>query len=227
MDNPRKCTVLQPGRLAYGPAYQLQRQLIEIVRKDRARAFLILVEHAPVLTIGRRGTDRSIRVPRATLKREGIEVFEVDRGGDVTYHGPGQIVGYPILALDGKRRDVHQYLRSLEALLIRTVARLGVRAERRKGFTGVWVGQRKLASIGVGFTSWICFHGFALNVDPNMRHFELIHPCGLPGVQMTSLAELTGRRVSLAEVNERLLPEFAAEFEFDQIDHGEPEQFRS
>ena len=218
MLDPRVCTLVTPGLVPYPLAYALQRRLIDQVKADRALSFLILLEHPPVLTIGRRGSDKNIIAPRSVLDREGVEVVEIDRGGDVTYHGPGQIVGYPIMALDGERRDVHKYLRSLEALLIRTVAHFGVRGEQRKGFTGVWVGHEKLASIGVGFTNWICFHGFALNVDPNLKHFDLIHPCGLKGVQMTSIARLLGRSVSVEEVNERLVPEFAAEFGFDKIE---------
>lgn len=218
MAKERVCKILTPGSMAFEPACELQRRLVERVREDRSLAFLILLEHEPVITIGRRGSERNILTPAAVLQREGVHVAEVDRGGDVTYHGPGQIVGYPIFALDDERRDVHKYLRALEALLIRTMARFGIHAARKNGYTGVWVGPEKLASIGVGFRQWICFHGFALNVDPNLAHFDLIHPCGLRGVRMTSMSRLLGRPVEVAEVHPHLVDEFAREFGFERME---------
>jgi len=227
MSNPRTCTVLQPGLMAYPAACALQQALVSTVRRDRDRAFLLLLEHPPVLTIGRRGSERNIVVPRSVLKREGIDVVETDRGGDITYHGPGQLVGYPIVALQGRGRDVHKYLRSLEALLIRTAAHFGIEAGRKQGFTGVWVGPRKLASIGVAFRAWTSFHGFALNVNPNMKHFALIHPCGLVGVQMTSLSQRAGRPVCVNDVMPILTAEFAAEFGFDRVAHGDVAEWQA
>jgi len=225
MSKIHTCTLLQSELMGYDEAYLLQRRLIDIVRGNRQRSFLVLLQHRPVFTIGRRGTGNNILVSERILAKEGIEVREIDRGGDVTYHGPGQIVGYPIMALQKKRRDVHRYLRSLEAMLIRTAAHFGIDAGVQDGLTGVWVGPDKLASIGVGFTSWICYHGFALNVDPNMDHFSLINPCGFKDIRMTSVNKLCDRNVSVHEVEDKVIEEFAAEFEFDQIEPADISRF--
>jgi lipoate-protein ligase B len=163
-------------------------------REDGARItdWLLFPDHPPVLTVGRSGADRSLRVDRTTLERMGIELFETARGGDITWHGPGQLVGYPILDLNRRGRDLHRLLRDLEQALILPLEGWGVPACRLPGRTGVWAGERKIASIGIAVRQWVSYHGFALNVMPDLAAFELIHPCGLRGIEMTSVAALQG-----------------------------------
>lgn len=169
------------GRLPYGEALELQRRLALDRIAGRIPDRLLLLEHPPVVTLGR--TSQAAHV----IQSDGVEVFEVERGGDVTYHGPGQLVGYPILDLTGYRRDLHWYLRTLEAALIQALATLGITADRRTGFTGVWTSGRKIASIGVHVKQWVTWHGFALNVSTDLQAFDRIVPCGIPGVEMTSV----------------------------------------
>ncbi|HEY7728077.1 MAG TPA: lipoyl(octanoyl) transferase LipB, partial [Candidatus Eisenbacteria bacterium] len=182
------------GRVPYREALRRQRAAAEArARHERADA-IYFVEHEPVLTIGRGGHAESLRAGEAELRRRGIEVVEVERGGDVTYHGPGQLVGYPVVALPDLPggRDLHRYLRDLEEALIRALSEFGVRGGRRPPFTGVWVDDRKVAAIGVAVRQWISFHGFALNVDPDLSHFRLIHPCGIRHLGVTSMRALLG-----------------------------------
>ncbi|MGH7701822.1 MAG: lipoyl(octanoyl) transferase LipB [Gemmatimonadales bacterium] len=185
--------VLDLGLRPYGETLELQR---ELAGRRAAGAIgndlLLLVEHDPVITLGRGSKPESLPVPRQELERLGVAVFEVERGGDVTFHGPGQLVGYPILDLGGHRRDLHWYLRQLEAALIGGLAGLGIEAERHPGFTGVWTRGRKIVSIGIHVRQWVTFHGFALNVTTDLQRFELIVPCGIRGVEMTSVARERG-----------------------------------
>src|SRR6266850_772270 len=171
---------------------------------------LYLVEHDPVITVGRAGGQANLRLPADAYAPLGIEVVDVERGGDVTYHGPGQIVGYPIVALDALPggRDLHRYLRDLEEGLIRAVASFGLQAERRPPYTGVWVGSHKVAAIGVAVRHWVAFHGFALNVDPDLSHFDLIHPCGIRHLGVASMASLLGH----APPREAVLAQLARAF---------------
>ena len=178
------------GRRSYADALELQREL----RRRRADGeldhdILLLTEHPPVVTLGRGSRPTSLPYPAALLERRGVEVFEVERGGDVTFHGPGQLVGYPIVDLSGHRRDLHWYLRRLEDTLISAIERLGVPAGRTPGLTGVWTAGRKIASIGIHVKQWVTLHGFALNVTTDLAWFDLIVPCGIEQVVMTSLAE--------------------------------------
>jgi lipoyl(octanoyl) transferase len=178
--------------MPYAEALALQRQLVEERRANAIPDVLLLVEHPPVLTLGVRGDGgRShILATPAALTSRGIEVFETGRGGDITYHGPGQIVGYPILDLRPDRCDVHRYVRDLEEVVIRVAADFGVEARRIEGLTGVWAGEEKLAAIGVRISRWITSHGFALNHTTNLSHFDLIVPCGIADRGVTSLAQL-------------------------------------
>ncbi len=179
----RLLKVIQAGRVAYGEALEWQRRLAQgRIEGGEEQDLLLLLEHPPVVTLGR-SSDQS-----HLLHAEGIEVFEVERGGDVTYHGPGQLVGYPILDLTRHRQDLHWYLRTLEQALINALAELGIPAERNPGYTGVWTRQRKIASLGVHVKQWVTWHGFALNVTTDLGAFERIVPCGIPGVVMTSVA---------------------------------------
>ncbi len=178
------------GRRPYREVLDLQRDLCrQRAAGELAEDLLLLVEHEPVVTLGRGTRPGSLPVPPAELERRGVPVVEVERGGDVTYHGPGQLVGYPILDLRGHRQDLHWYLRTLEDALGVALGLLGVEAGRRPGLTGVWTAGRKIASIGIHVKQWVTFHGFALNVTTDLSRFDLIVPCGIENVVMTSVAE--------------------------------------
>lgn len=191
----RELLVVDLGRMRYGEALDLQRALCrERMRGDIRDDILLLVEHEPVVTLGRGTRADSLPVTPALLPARGVEVFEVERGGDVTYHEPGQLVGYPILDLQQLRPDLHWYLRELEGALMDALGAVGVTADRKPGLTGVWAGPRKIASIGIHVKQWITFHGFALNVINDLRGFDLIVPCGIRGVEMTSVARELSRQ---------------------------------
>jgi lipoyl(octanoyl) transferase len=201
--------------VAYGEALAMQRALVEERRADRIDDTLLLLEHPHVLTLGVRGDGgRShILATDAALAARGIDVHETGRGGDITYHGPGQVVGYPIVDLKPDRCDVHRYVRDLEEVLIRTAASVGIEAGRVDGLTGVWVGREKLAAIGVRISRWITSHGFALNVATDLSYFDLIVPCGIPDRGVTSMARLLGHPVDRREVEERITADFCAVFD--------------
>lgn len=182
------------GRRPYGEVLEFQRQLCRRrMAGELDHDVLLLVEHDPVITLGRGTRAESLPIPPAELERRGTPVFEVERGGDVTYHGPGQLVGYPILDLQRYRPDLHWYLRQLEGALIDGLGAVGIAADRNPGRTGVWTAGRKIASIGIHVKQWITFHGFALNVSTDLSPFDLIVPCGIRGVEMTSVARELGR----------------------------------
>jgi lipoyl(octanoyl) transferase len=207
------------GRVPYAEALALQRSLVEERRAGRIGDTLLLLEHPHVLTLGVRGDGGRghILATEDALAARGIAVHETGRGGDVTYHGPGQIVGYPIVDLNPDRRDVHRYVRDLETVLIRTAADYGIDAGRVDGLTGVWVGNEKLAAIGVRIARWVTSHGFALNVATDLSHFELIVPCGIADRGVTSLERLLGRSIDLSEVEFRIIEHFANVFCFNGL----------
>ena len=178
------------GRRPYGEVLELQRELCRSrIAHDLTDDLLLLVEHDPVVTLGRGTRATSLPLSPGELERRGVPVAEVERGGDVTYHGPGQLVGYPILDLREHRQDLHWYLRTLEDGLITALGTLGVEASRNPGLTGVWTAGRKIASIGIHVKQWVTLHGFALNVSTDLSRFDLIVPCGIENVVMTSIAE--------------------------------------
>ena len=185
--------VLDLGHAAYLPVLELQRSLVEQRRsRELDHDLLLLVEHDPVVTLGRGTRASSLPLSPSELERRGVPVVEIERGGDVTWHGPGQLVGYPILDLNDHRPDLHWYLRTIEEALIGALASLGLSAGREPGRTGVWIRGRKIASIGVHVRQWVTFHGFALNVQPDLGAFDQIVPCGIDGVVMTSVAHELG-----------------------------------
>ncbi len=195
------------GRVTYSDALALQEELVARKASDPSVPDeLLLLEHEPVYTIGRTPDQSSLRDPAALPH----PVVQTNRGGQATYHGPGQLVGYPILDLRVRGQDLHRYLRSLEDTLISLLGDYGVEAGRSEGQTGVWVGRRKIASIGVGVRRWVSMHGFALNVCGDLAPFMAITPCGIAGVEMTSVSRECGREVSVKEVAERVLPHFQA-----------------
>jgi lipoyl(octanoyl) transferase len=211
----RTIEIRRLGVVAYGDALALQRALVEERRAGRIGDQLLLLEHPHVLTIGVRGDGGRghILATDEALAARGIDVLETGRGGDVTYHGPGQLVGYPIVDLKPDRQDVHRYVRDLEEALIRTAGDFGVEAERVPGLTGVWVGREKLAAIGVRIARWVTSHGFALNVSTDLDQFKLIVPCGIADRGVTSLERLLGRRVEMREVESRVAARFGEVFD--------------
>ncbi len=210
----RPLEVRRLGRVDYAAALDLQKRLVEQRRAGEVGDVLLLVEHPSVLTLGVRGDGGRSHILASDneLAERQIDVFETGRGGDITYHGPGQIVGYPIINLDPDRRDVHKYVRDIEDVLIRVAADYGIQTGRVTGLTGVWAGDEKLAAIGVRIQRWITSHGFALNHTTDLSHFDLIVPCGISGKGVTSLARL-GCSASRAEVEDRIAAHFAAVFD--------------
>ena len=203
------------GIVPYAQALALQRALVEERRSGRVPDTLLLLQHPPVITLGVRGDGgrANIVADRSRLAELGIEVSETGRGGDVTYHGPGQIIGYPILDLRPDRCDVHRYVRDLEEVMIRTCANFGVHAGRIAGLTGAWVGVDKIGAIGVRISRWITSHGFAFNVNTNLDDFGLIVPCGIADHGVTSLERVLNRDVVVGDVEDAVIQYFEAVFE--------------
>ena len=213
------------GSTSYRRGLALQQALVDARAAGETGDWLLFPDHPPVLTVGRSPSEGNLRVDRATLERKGIELFEVSRGGDITWHGPGQLVGYAIVDLNARGRDLHRYLRALEQSLIDTLAEWGIAGERSEGRTGVWVQGEKIASIGVAVRRWVTYHGFALNVEPDLASFDLIHPCGLHGIQMTSVAKRLGRAApAFATVRERVAARLATTLGFDRLDWADPSE---
>ncbi len=196
----------------YPETWEWQRRRAAAVAAGEAREALLLVEHPPVYTLGRRADRAHLLRSEDELRALGAGVFWIDRGGDVTWHGPGQVVGYPILDLGRRGRDLHAYVRALEQVLIDVASSFGIDATRAEGRPGVWVGEEKLAAIGIHVSRWVSYHGFALNADPDLAWFEHIVPCGLHGYRATSLARLLGRPVSWEEAAARVAAAFARRF---------------
>jgi len=211
----RELEVRRLGIVSYSEALELQKQLVEDRKAGRIPDQLLLLQHPPVITLGvkTRGNRSNIVASASTLEREGVEVFETGRGGDVTYHGPGQLVGYPIIDLKPDRCDVHRYVRDIEEVMIRIAASFTVTATRITGLTGAWVGTNKLAAIGVRISRWVTSHGFALNVTTNLGHFDLIVPCGIRDHGVTSLETVLGRSIAIAEVEDASIEAFERVFE--------------
>jgi len=202
------------GCVSYGEALDLQKTLVDERRAGCVPDLLLLLQHPPVITLGvRRGSRSHVIASDGQLAMHGIEVHEAGRGGDVTYHGPGQIVGYPILDLRPDRCDVHRYVRDLEEVMIRVCADFGIAAHRVDGLTGAWVGTAKIGAIGVRISRWITSHGFAFNVNTRLEDFQLIVPCGIADRGVTSLRELVGKEVSIEDVEERFIRRFAEVFD--------------
>jgi len=207
------------GAISYSDALELQKRLVEERRAGTIGDTLLLLEHPPVVTLGARNRNKSSNIVASAdeLAQAGVAVSETGRGGDVTYHGPGQLVGYPILDLNPDRRDVHRYVRDLEEVLIDAIAAFGIEGRRVEGLTGVWVGQpgreEKIAAIGVRISRWITSHGFALNVSTNLDHFRLIVPCGIADRGVTSVARVLGTSVSMLDVEAAVVTSFARVFD--------------
>jgi lipoyl(octanoyl) transferase len=213
----RPLLVRHLGRVPYAEGLQIQEQLVAERQAGRIVDVLLLLEHEPVFTMGRNARAENVLLSSEALRARGFEIFETGRGGDVTYHGPGQIVGYPILELPTDRRDVHRYVRDLEDVMIRACADYGINAGRIPGKTGAWVGEEKVGAIGVRIARWVTSHGFALNVTNDLAPFALIVPCGIAGLGVTSLARLLGREVAVHEVADRLAAHMASVFDLEIV----------
>lgn len=215
-----RCQVLHLGLVDYENGLKLQERLVQERQLGQRPDTLVLLQHPPVVTIGRRGDPDNILVPLESLTREGIAVHEASRGGDVTYHGPGQLVGYPILRLADHGNDVYRYLRMLEEAVILFVKGYGIRAEQQPGYTGVWIGRDKVAAIGVAVKGGVTMHGFALNVDPNLEHFRLIHPCGYTDRWVTSMAAQLGHKLDFEAVQRAFPQRFGEVFGARMVAEG-------
>jgi lipoyl(octanoyl) transferase len=213
----RVCEARWLGLTGYADGLRLQERAVEGLRAGDGREQLLLLEHPHVFTLGRGADAANILADEKQRALHSIEVHETGRGGDVTYHGPGQLVGYPIINLKPDRCDVHRYVRDIEEVLIRTVGEYGITGKRINGLTGVWVGNEKIAAIGVRIARWITSHGFALNVNTDLQYFQMIVPCGITDKGVTSLARLAGRRLDLREVARVAARHFAEIFDRDII----------
>ncbi len=218
----RRCEHRFLGRVEYAAATALQERHARAVKDGAGGEQLLLLEHPPVVTLGRNASEEDLIGGAAALGARGIAVARTNRGGQVTYHGPGQLVGYPILNLSPDRRDVARYLRDVEEVLIRTLARFEIRASRVAGLTGVWVGDEKIAAIGVHLSRWVTTHGFALNVSTDIASFGLIVPCGIRDKGVGSMQQILGRSIALQDVAAELAPEFGAVFGRTLIAAGGP-----
>lgn len=200
------------GQIPYGRGLELQSELVARRQRGEVADTLLLLEHDPVFTLGRNAKREHVLLAEESLAAQGFEIYDSGRGGDVTYHGPGQAVGYPILNLDPDRRDVHRYVRDLEEVMVRACVDFGVGAGRIDGLTGCWVGDRKIGAIGVRIARWVTSHGFALNVDVDLRPFEMIVPCGIRDRGVTSLRRELGVSPNLSEVFDSLASHVASVF---------------
>lgn len=221
----RELVVRRLGIVPYGEALAMQRALVEERRADRIPDLLLLLQHPPVITLGTKpdANRANIVASAERLAELGIQVHETGRGGDVTYHGPGQIVGYPILDLRPDRCDVHQYVRDIEEVMIRVCADYGLDAGRIKGLSGTWIGAEKIGAVGIRISRWVTSHGFAFNVTTNLDHFRLIVPCGISDRGVTSIERATGRAVPIPEVEDAFVRHFATVFEREAVDASRQE----
>jgi len=211
--------IINAGGIAYGPAFDLQREIVSARKSGAVPDVLLFCEHPHVITLGRNGQTQNLLAGENVLRQMNVEFHETDRGGDITYHGPGQIVGYPILDLTQHRRDVRWYVEQLEEVMIRTAADYGLAARRILCRHGIWIdapeGEEKLAALGVHLSRWVTSHGFAFNVSTDLRYFDLIIPCGIKDKRATSLERALGRPVSLDEARARLAAHFTEIFHAD------------
>ena len=213
----RICELRNLRLVTYENGMHLQQKLVSLRQSEAIPDQLLLLEHPPIITLGRGGDAANLLAAPDVLRANGVRYYETTRGGDITYHGPGQVVGYPIIHLGEGNRDVRKYVTKLEEVLIGTVAQFGIRATRAEGKRGIWVGNNKIAAIGVRIARWVTSHGFALNVNTNLDHFRLITPCGIQGAGVTSIAREIGEEVPLDEVRAVVVRKFAEVFDREMV----------
>lgn len=223
----RQLLVFDTGRTKYKQTWEIQKRLVEYKKKDILPDCLIVAEHYPVITMGRGASYKNLLVTSDELQRKGIELFEIERGGDITFHGPGQTVLYPVVDLNNRRRDTHRYLRDLENFAIKALSELGLRAGVKRGMTGIWVQNEKIGAIGVAVSGWITYHGIAINISTDLNYFKLIVPCGIPECRVSSLAEILGRNINMDDINQVLINAFAEYFNYRIESCKDPEQLPS
>lgn len=212
--DPVKTTyVAWMGSLDYPRALELQMEICDLKKRGFTEDALLLLEHPPTITLGRNGDWHNLTASESALRSRGVSRYEVDRGGDITFHGPGQLVGYPILQLEKSERDVHRYMRCLEESLIRLLSTYGIEGSRNEKHTGVWCGEGKIAAMGVHISRWITRHGFALNVDVDLSFYDFIIPCGIVGKGVVSMRSLLNRSFEVQEVARRYAAEFGPVFD--------------
>ncbi len=209
------CHVIDLGNLDYAEAFTLQKDEVERVQASRGGERLYFVEHPHVISVGRNADGSALLAAPDFLAQRGVSVANTDRGGDATYHGPGQLVGYPILALEDDQRDIRRYVFDLEEVLLRTLLSFGVRGRRHAEHRGAWIADRKIASLGIRISRWVTMHGFALNVSTDLDYFKLIHPCGIVGCEMTSLEKELGAAPPMDDVKATFAGHFGAIFNRD------------
>ena len=212
-----RCLVYDLGVIPYREALKLQRKTVTELQYGSDRETLFLLEHPHVVTLGRSGSDKSLLQDRRQLEERGIELVETDRGGDVTYHGPGQLVGYPIFSLEPGRQDIRRYVTDVESALIGALADYGLETGRHPACRGVWIENRKIASVGIRISRWVTSHGFALNVNTDLSYFSIINPCGIEGCRMTSMQNEFGRPMDMQEVKLTVTRNFARVFERNMV----------
>jgi lipoyl(octanoyl) transferase len=205
------------GLIDYLKAWNLQKEIFDLRYQDKINDTLFLLEHPHTYTLGKVADKENLLSNEEQLKKLGVNVYEIDRGGDITYHGPGQIVGYPIIKLSYWKEDTHEYLRGLEEIIIMTCDKYGIKTERNPKYTGVWIGSKKIAAIGIKVSRWVTMHGFAFNVNTFLSYFNGIIPCGIKDKEVTSLKKELGIEVPLYQVKEKLLENFKIFFGYDSI----------
>jgi lipoate-protein ligase B len=220
------CQTYDLGIIEYEKSLQLQNNLVSARIAGEIPDTMLFLQHPPVLTIGVSGKEEDIIAPKDLLENEGVSVFRTDRGGCVTYHGPGQLVGYLIFDLQTKGKDIHQFVRNLEEVIIRTLANFSIPAHGDPQYPGVWVGQDKICALGIRVSRWVTKHGFALNVNTDLRYFNLIIPCGITDRQVTSMSQLLGHDIALEDVTSCVLEQCAEVFNID-IEQESAEEFAS
>ncbi len=218
-----KVAFVNLGRTSYGDTWELQRKIFTLRAEAKIPDVLILNEHDHVYTIGKGGSDDHLLACKDELEKNNVEVYNIDRGGDITYHGPGQLVGYPILDLNNHYLDIHRYLRDLEEVIIRTLREYRIDAHRDRDFTGVWVGNEKIAAIGVKVSRWITMHGFALNITTDLSYFDRIIPCGIFHRGITSMEKVSENIITTDDVVKSIIRNFSEIFDYDVIHYTKDE----
>jgi lipoate-protein ligase B len=213
ISNKMTCYKINLERTRYKDAWEIQKKLVDLRFNKAIPNCILCTEHEPVITMGRGASRGNLLVPSSELKRRGIDLFEVERGGDITFHGPGQAVIYPIFDLNDYGRDMHRYLRQLENVVIKTLQNYGMEAGTKPGLTGVWVDNRKVAAIGVAVSHWMTYHGLALNVSTDLDYFKLINPCGITEFSVGSMEQSLKRKISLNEICDSLMGNFSTIFD--------------